>query len=218
VGITGVDGNGQSELIELLIGLRTPHSGTLALRGHPLAAPAPAQVRAQGVSLIPQDRRQEGLALSLTVEENLLLNTSLLATVTAGAFLPPVAIRRFAEQQIASFAIRPPLPAQPVAALSGGNQQRVVIARELGANPQVIIAANPTRGLDLAAARYVHHALCERCHQGVGILLISTDLDEVLALSHRVHVLYQGRLLGPVTPAVGREHIGRMMTGACLPS
>jgi simple sugar transport system ATP-binding protein len=105
-----------------------------------------------------------------------------------------------------------------VAALSGGNQQRVVIARELAANPQVIIAANPTRGLDFTAARYVHHALLAQCRQGAGILMVSTDLDEVLALSHRVYVLYEGKLLGPVPPTVGREQIGRMMTGACLPS
>jgi ABC-type uncharacterized transport system ATPase subunit len=218
VGITGVDGNGQSELIELLIAVRTPPKGALILHGHPLVAPTPAQLRAQGVSLIPQDRRHEGLALSLAVEENLLLNTHLLTRLTSGLFLLPAAIRRFAEQQMTAFGIHPPLPARPVAALSGGNQQRVVIARELASHPQVIIAANPTRGLDIAAARYVHHALLARCHQGAAILIISTDLDEVLALSHRIYALYQGRLLGPVSPAVGHEQIGRMMTGACVPS
>ncbi len=217
VGIAGVDGNGQTELVALLIGLRAPNQGTMRLRDQPITAPTPAGLRAVGVSLIPQDRRQEGLALTLAVEENLLLSTHLLETLTPGFLLPPSVVRHFATEQIARFTIRTPFPTQPVSALSGGNQQRVVIARELASNPEIIVAANPSRGLDVGATHYVHQVLLERCQRGAGVVLISTDLDEVLALSTRVYTLYQGQLLGPVEPAVGRAEIGRMMTGAWVP-
>jgi simple sugar transport system ATP-binding protein len=218
VGIAGVDGNGQTELVALLIGLLPPDQGTLWFRNHQVTAPTPATLRTAGVSLIPQDRRQEGLALPLTIEENLLLSTHLLDTLTPGRLLPPRAVRRFATEQIARFSIRTPFPTQLVSTLSGGNQQRVVIARELAFDPHLIVAANPTRGLDVGATRYVQQVLLERCEHGAGVVLISTDLDEVLALSNRIYTLYQGQLLGPVAPTVGRAQIGRMMTGACVPS
>jgi len=201
-------------LVAVLIGLQVPAQGTLRLRGQRVTAPTPASLRAAGVSLIPQDRRQEGLALPLTVEENLLLSTQLLETLTPGFLLPPSAVRRFATEQIARFTIRTPSPTQPVSALSGGNQQRVVVARELAFAPQLIVAANPSRGLDVGATRYVQQALRECCRRGAGVVLISTDLDEVLALSDRVYTLYQGQLSGPVEPTTGRAQIGRMMTGA----
>ena len=217
VGIAGVDGNGQTELVAVLIGLRAPAQGTMRLRDQPVTAPTPAGLRAAGVSLIPQDRRQEGLALTLAIEENLLLSTHLLETLTPGCLLPPSVVRRFATEQIARFTIRTPFPTQLVSALSGGNQQRVVIARELASDPEIIVAANPSRGLDVGATRYVHQVLLERCRRGAGVVLISTDLDEVLALSNRVYTLYQGQLLGPVEPIAGRAELGRMMTGAWVP-
>ena len=217
VGIAGVDGNGQTELVALLIGLRAPAQGTMRLRDQPVTAPTPAGLRAAGVSLIPQDRRQEGLALTLTIEENLLLSTHLLETLTPGFLLPPGAVRRFATEQITRFTIQTPFPTQLVSALSGGNQQRVVIARELASDPEIIVAANPSRGLDVGATRYVHQVLLERCRRGAGVVLISTDLDEVLALSNRVYTLYQGQLLGPVEPTAGRAELGRMMTGVWVP-
>jgi general nucleoside transport system ATP-binding protein len=217
VGIAGVDGNGQSELVALLIGLRAPAQGTMRLRDQRITAPTPARLRAAGVSLIPQDRRQEGLALTLAIEENLLLSTHLLDTLTPGFLLPPRLVRHFATEQIARFSIRTPFPTQLVSALSGGNQQRVVVARELAFDPQLIVAANPSRGLDVGATRYVHQVLLERCQRGAGVVLISTDLDEVLALSNRIYTLYQGQLLGPVEPAAGRAQLGRMMTGAWVP-
>jgi len=204
-------------LVAVLIGLRAPAQGTMRLRDQPVTAPTPAGLRAAGVSLIPQDRRQEGLALTLAIEENLLLSTHLLETLTPGCLLPPSVVRRFATEQIARFTIRTPFPTQLVSALSGGNQQRVVIARELASDPEIIVAANPSRGLDVGATRYVHQVLLERCRRGAGVVLISTDLDEVLALSNRVYTLYQGQLLGPVEPIAGRAELGRMMTGAWVP-
>ena len=213
VGIAGVDGNGQAELAELLLGLHPPTQGELRIQGRATRLTFPAQLRAAGVALIPHDRRHEGLALSLSIEENLLLNSQVLSTFTPGVHFSPYHMRRFAEKQIARFSIRAASPAQPVAALSGGNQQRVVIARELAQGPKILIAANPSRGLDINATEYVHQVLREHAQRGVGILLISTDLDEIIALSTEVYVLYQGHVLGPVDSPTDRATIGQMMTG-----
>jgi simple sugar transport system ATP-binding protein len=218
VGIAGVDGNGQTELIELLLGLRQPTHGTIAIEGTVVRRLTPTQMRTLGVSLIPQDRHREGLALPFSVEENLLLNSQRLASLTPNGFLAPTLVRQFALQQIAAFGIRTTSPAEPVSSLSGGNQQRVVIARELATNPKIIIAANPTRGLDIGATAYVHRTLIEHCQRGAGILFLSTDLDETLTLSHRIYAVYQGRFFGPVDPTTGRHTLGQMMTGVTITS
>lgn len=217
VGIAGVAGNGQTELAELLIGLRAPICGTMHLFGHPVTVPTPTRLRTSGIALIPQDRQREGLALPLAIEENLLLNTTVLEKQAPGIFLSPKKVRHFATTQMSRFQIRTTSPTQPVSYLSGGNQQRVVIARELASNPQILVAANPTRGLDVGATRYVHQTLLECCARGAGIVLISTDLDEILALSTRIYALYQGKFLGPVELTVGRTQLGRMMTGTWAP-
>lgn len=213
IGIAGVDGNGQAELAELLLGLLSPTQGEIYIQGHRMRARTPAQFRAAGVALIPHDRRHEGLALSLSIEENLLLNSQVLATFTPGRRFAPQRMRDFAEQQMTRFQIRAVSPAHPVAVLSGGNQQRVVIARELAQAPTVLIAANPSRGLDVGATSYVHQTLRDHAQRGASVLLISTDLDEIITLSTRVYALYQGRLVGPVPAISDRSTIGQMMTG-----
>jgi simple sugar transport system ATP-binding protein len=218
IGIAGVAGNGQTELAELLIGLQVPTRGTIHLFGQPVTVPTPARLRTAGIAFIPQDRQREGLALSLAIEENLLLSTTVLEKHAPGILLSPGKVRHFATRQISRFQIRTTSPAQPVGFLSGGNQQRVVIARELASDPQILVAVNPTRGLDIGATRYVHQALLECCARGAGIVLISTDLDEILALSTRIYALYQGKLLGPVEATIGRTQLGRMMTGTWEPS
>jgi simple sugar transport system ATP-binding protein len=159
VGIAGVDGNGQTELVASLIGLRAPVREILSIKGKCVKHPTPLALRTAGVAIIPHDRRKEGLALSLSIEENLLANTLLLSTLTDGFLLPASHVRRFAEEQIARFSIVPASPHQPAATLSGGNQQRIIIARELSTEPSVIIAANPSRGLDIAATQYIHQQL-----------------------------------------------------------
>ncbi|MBM4255970.1 MAG: ABC transporter ATP-binding protein [Deltaproteobacteria bacterium] len=218
VGIAGVAGNGQTELIEILLGLQQPTQGTITISGNQLRRSSPAQMRTLGIALIPQDRRQEGLALSLSVEDNLLLNSQRLATVSPGPFLSPSDLRHFAITQIDRFGIRTSSPFAATSSLSGGNQQRIVIARELATQPQLIIAANPTRGLDIGATDYVHRTLNEHCQRGAGVLLFSTDLDEILALSHRIYALYHGRLLGPVDPQIEPAILGQMMTGVTTAS
>jgi simple sugar transport system ATP-binding protein len=218
VGIAGVAGNGQTELSEILLGFRQPTQGTLSIKGIQLHQTTPAQRRALGVALIPQDRRHEGLALALSVEENLLLNTQRLSTLSPGLFLNLNDIHQFAVSQIKHFGIRTSSPTALASSLSGGNQQRVIIARELATNPHVIIAVSPTRGLDIGATDYVHRTLRDHCQRGAGVLLISTDLDEILALSHRIYALYQGRLVGPVEPTAGHATLGQMMTGVTTAS
>ncbi len=213
VGIAGVDGNGQTELAASLIGLRTPGQEILSIKGKRVKHPTPFTLRTAGVAIIPHDRRKEGLALSLSIEENLLANTLSLSTLTDGFLLSSSNMRRFAEEQITRFSIIPASPHQPVATLSGGNQQRLIIARELSTEPSVIIAANPSRGLDIGATQYIHQQLRERQAHGAGVFLISTDLDEILSLSDLVYVLYQGRLQGPVPPTTDREEISQMMSG-----
>lgn len=213
IGIAGVDGNGQAELAELLLGLLPSMRGEIRIQGRSIHPHTPAQLRAAGVALIPHDRRHEGLALALSIEENLLLNSHVLSTFTPGIHFSPQLMRRFAEQQMTRFRIRAASPAHPVATLSGGNQQRVVIARELAQDPKILIAANPSRGLDIGATAYVHQTLREHAQRGASVLLISTDLDEIITLSARIYVLYQGRLLGPVQSPSDRSAIGRMMTG-----
>jgi simple sugar transport system ATP-binding protein len=218
VGIAGVAGNGQTELIEVLLGFRQPTHGIFSIKGSRLHQTSPAQMRALGVALIPQDRHHEGLALSLSVEENLLLNTQRLSTLSPGLFLNPNDTYQFAVSQIDSFGIRTSSPTALVSSLSGGNQQRVVIARELATAPQVIVAVNPTRGLDIGATAYVHRTLRDHCQRDAGVLLISTELDEILALSQRIYALYQGRLVGPVEPTADRKLLGQMMTGVTATS
>ncbi len=213
IGVAGVDGNGQTELAESLMGLRHAAEETLSLKGQQLEHPIPAALRTAGVACIPQDRRKEGLALSLSIEENLLINQALLSHLKRGFFLPPSHVRRFAEEQIARFSITPPIPQQPVSSLSGGNQQRVIIARELSTEPSIVIAVNPSRGLDISATQYVHQQLRELQRRGTGVILISTDLDEILSLSNLVYVLYQGALRGPVLPTTTREELSQMMSG-----
>lgn len=213
IGIAGVDGNGQTELTELLIGLRSPSAGSLYLKGQNLVDQSPAKRRAAGIAIIPQDRRREGLATSLTIAENLLINAPLLANFSPGPLLSPLTVDRFAAAAISRFSIRTPNAHQLVSTLSGGNQQRVVIAREFSVPLKVIIAANPCRGLDIGATQYIHRQLREHQTNGVGVILISPDLDEILSLSTRVYTLYQGQLLGPVEPSVNREQLGQMMGG-----
>jgi general nucleoside transport system ATP-binding protein len=216
LGVAGVEGNGQTALVDCLTGCRSPDHGTIWLGTQDMSmCMTPAQMRSAGVAFIPQDRRREGLATELTIAENLLLNTHRLTTAIAGPLLTRATITHLAHQQIIRFAIHPPIPTSPVSTLSGGNQQRIVIARELASNPQLILAINPTRGLDVGATRYVQQTLIDHCCRGAGVLLISSDLDEIFALSTHIYTLYQGQLQGPVQPTVGgREQIGRMMAGA----
>lgn len=218
LGVAGVDGNGQRELYEVLLGLRGVSSGEVMLAsladstGNTTLTPGNA--RAAGISCIPPDRHREGLALSLSVAENFLLNSAELQRFTQRGILNVAAARAAAAERAKHFAIRFADLDQPVGGLSGGNQQRVIVARELARAPRLLVAVNPTRGLDVQATRAVATAIRTVVAQGCAVVLISTDLDELLDLSHRLAVLFRGRLSTPLSPPFDTTHIGELMAGA----
>ncbi|MCX8071018.1 MAG: ABC transporter ATP-binding protein [Candidatus Binatia bacterium] len=213
-GIAGVDGNGQRELFEVLAGLRPLRTGTLRIAGTPVTPRKPTDVLEAGVGFVPPDRHREGLILEMTVFENLLLHCRTLAQFTrASGALAWARARAHAEALVREYNIRAPGLDAPVRTLSGGNQQRVILARELAARPEILIAANPTRGLDFAATRFVFHTLAAAATNGAAVVLISTDLDEILALSDRVAVLYRGRLSAPLVPPIDPIELGALMGG-----
>ena len=212
LGFAGVDGNGQTELADCLSGMSKPQSGEILVEGIVLK-PSPKAVRDAQIGVIPADRQKRGLALSMSITENLTLGVQESGAFRNGPFLLAKALRERAEQLIVRFDIRAEGPNTLASSLSGGNQQKVVIARALAGEPRVVIAVNPTRGLDVGAISYVHKALREAQASGAAIVLISTELDEVLELSDRVAVLFDGRLMGIVPPETPREELGRLMGG-----
>jgi simple sugar transport system ATP-binding protein len=214
--VAGVEGNGQTELVEVVAGVASSTlrrlRGVVTIDGRPVRTPADA--REAGLAVVPPDRQRDGIVGPLALWENLLLACDeLRATAPRGWLARDSEIRR-ADARLRAFGVRPPDPTLPVASLSGGNQQRVVLARELGRGRLcAMVAANPTRGLDLAATAAVHGRLRELAASGVAIVVLSTDLDEVAALAGDVHVLYRGRLLGPLPASASRLEIGRLMAG-----
>jgi simple sugar transport system ATP-binding protein len=213
-GVAGVDGNGQGELADCLSGLARPVSGSVRVRGREIAGRRPAAFRRVGVALIPADRQARGLALPLSLTENFALGVIRDPAFRSGPFLRWPALRRRASDLIQQYDIRASGPESPVGSLSGGNQQKVVIARELSGNPAVIVAVNPTRGLDVGAIAYVHRTLRAARANGAAIVLISTELDEVRALAtRRVAVLYEGRIVGVVSPGALPQTFGLLMGG-----
>lgn len=213
LGFAGVDGNGQSELAQALTGLRAWTGGALHLNGKIVKRLRPQDMERYGIALIPPDRHREGLALTMTVAENLILEAACLPQFRRGPFLNHAALRRFAEQTAQDFDIRAENLNIQASSLSGGNQQKIVIARALWRKPSLLVAVSPTRGLDVAATSYVHSRLRERQAQGGAIVLISTELDEVIALSSRIAVLYEGRIAGIVPANTSRETLGLLMGG-----
>lgn len=208
-GIAGVDGNGQTELAEAVVGLRPRLAGTLQADDGAHRPTGPA--RRPGY--IPEDRQHSGLVLPLSVRDNLALEIYRLARFRWGPVLRLPRLWAATRAMAQRFDIRNTSERQPVATLSGGNQQKIVVARALDGERTLLVAVNPTRGLDLGATEYVHGQLRAARDSGVGVLLMSTDLDEVLALSDRVGVLFEGRLQGIVSPRAPREEIGQMMGG-----
>jgi simple sugar transport system ATP-binding protein len=213
VGVAGVDGNGQRELAETIAGLRDVEAGTV----HFADAPASRGRRARAMGHIPEDRQRTGLIAEFTLTENLILKTHDRPPVARWWGLDLGAAREVTERAMAEFDIRAPGPDTPAGALSGGNQQKLILARELGLDSRFVLAVQPTRGLDVGANDYVHRRLIGARDRGVAVLLISTDLEEILALSDRVLVLYEGQVMG-VLPraAAGREVVGLMMAGTRL--
>lgn len=215
LGIAGVDGNGQSELIEALTGLRSVDSGQVLLLGQDITNRTPRHISEAGLSHIPEDRHKHGLVLDFTVSENMVLETYFHPEYSSKGFLNTDAIDRHAEELIKEFDVRTPSIHNKARSLSGGNQQKAIIAREIHKNPNLLIAAQPTRGLDVGAIEFVHKQLIAQRDQGRAVLLISFELDEIMNVSDRIVVIYEGQIVGEVYPrATNDQELGLMMSGS----
>jgi ABC-type uncharacterized transport system ATPase subunit len=216
LGVAGVEGNGQTELAEVLAGLRTFDSGSVLLCGQPLPNGDPRAAREAGVAHIPEDRLKNGSATELSVAENLIVDRYYKRPYAVRGALSLRAIRQNAQRLIERFNIVAKSPETPLSALSGGNMQKVVLARELSASPRLLIAAQPTRGVDIGAIEFIHAQLLEARAQGLAILLISADLSEVMRLSDRLIVLHNGQIVAQFDDpsALSEEEIGLHMLGS----
>lgn len=214
VGIAGVDGNGQRELVEAIMGLRRPASGSVLLDRKDITHSSPASTIESGVSHVPEDRHRRGLVLEFDLIENLALGDHGRAPFSKYGVLDRGQMQQMAEQRISDYDVRTPSAHLAAANLSGGNQQKLVLARELGRDPDLLVAAQPTRGLDVGAIEFVHRRILEERDSGKAVLLVSMELEEVLSLSDRVLVMYEGRIAAHFdSPPFDEERIGYFMTG-----
>jgi simple sugar transport system ATP-binding protein len=214
LGVAGVQGNGQTELVEALTGLRHPVEGRIELLGTDVTHGTPRQITELGTAHIPEDRQRDGLVLSYPVADNLVLNTYYIQPFAEGAILQPEAILRHSMDLIEAFDIRAPSALVDVSTLSGGNQQKVIVARELSRPIKLLVAAQPTRGLDVGSIEYIHGRLIEKRDEGVAVLLVSTELEEIMQLSDRIAVMYRGQIVDIVAiEEASKERIGLLMAG-----
>ncbi|CAM3976901.1 ATP-binding cassette domain-containing protein [Alkalicoccus chagannorensis] len=214
VGVAGVDGNGQTELVEALTGLRQAKKGTIHISGENTTSFKPRRVTQTGVGHIPQDRHKHGLVLDFTIGENMLLQTYYEHPFTKNGILNYNTIYEKAKELIEEFDVRTPHEKTMARALSGGNQQKAIIAREVDRSPKLLIAAQPTRGLDVGAIEFIHKKLIEERDKGRGILLVSLELEEVLNVSDRIAVIYEGEIVDIVEASeTNEQELGLLMAG-----
>lgn len=217
VGVVGVSGNGQYELAQMIAGLRAATTGKIEVGRQVVTGQSPAVMQALGVSYIPEERMLDGVVKNFTVAENLILEDHARKPFARGGlFMDFRAITDACKRAISDYEIKTPGTEVPIKNLSGGNIQKLVLARELSRRPQVLIAAQPTRGVDIGATEYIHKRLLDERARGTAILLISEDLDEIRALSDRIIVMYEGRILGVVPGDVNIRQLGAMMAGTSL--
>jgi simple sugar transport system ATP-binding protein len=212
--IAGVQGNGQTEVTEALIGLEAATAGDIRISGHSVATMSTDEILDLGVGFVPEDRMHDGLVGSFSVADNLVLDTFDKAPFASRGTLNLAEIRRNADYRIQEFDVRTPGPEAPAGTLSGGNQQKVVLARELSRPLKLLIVAQPTRGLDVGSMEFVHRRIVEERDKGTAVVLVSTELDEVLALADRIAVMYRGRIAGEVPAGTSAEEIGLLMAGS----
>lgn len=218
-GIAGVDGNGQTELIEVLTGLRKPETGLISLSGKSIYGKSPRKVIDSGVGHIPEDRHKRGLILKYSLYENVVLGTQHKKPFSNGIVMNYKAIKDHCNNLIEEFDIRTPNEDVMASSLSGGNQQKLVAAREIAKDPQLLIASQPTRGLDVGAIEYIHKRLVNERDEGKAVLLISLELDEILALSDRIGVMYDGKIVSVLDRKDATEQkLGILMAGGSLSS
>ncbi|HXF37145.1 MAG TPA: ABC transporter ATP-binding protein [Actinomycetota bacterium] len=213
--VAGVQGNGQTELVEAVTGLRPVAAGTVRILGRDATRAGPRAVLRSGVGHVPEDRQRDGLIATFTIADNLVLNTYDLPPYARWIVRDEEAVVAAAEERVRAFDIRTPSVRLPVSTLSGGNQQKVIVAREFSRPIRVLVASQPTRGLDVGSIEYIHRRIVAARQGGVAVLIVSSELDEVLALADRVAVMYRGRIVD-VLPAVraSRDLVGLLMAGA----
>jgi general nucleoside transport system ATP-binding protein len=214
LGIAGVQGNGQTELCQALMGLLPAASGTVHLNNHDVTGSTPRNRLRAGIGYIPEDRQQDGLVSSFPVSENIVLDTYDRRPYASGFALNLTAIRETAEQRVEEYDIRTQSIGTPVGTLSGGNQQKVILAREVGRDLTLLLASQPTRGLDVGSIEFVHRRIIEERDRGVAVILVSSELDEIYALSDRIAIMYEGRFTGFRPPDVPVEELGLLMAGS----
>jgi simple sugar transport system ATP-binding protein len=213
VAIAGVQGNGQTELTEALLGLQDQVVGRIELDGRPLSGLSVTKVLGEGVGFVPEDRKEDALVAEFTIAENLMLDRSDGAPFVRSGALQRRTLTDFAEEKVKQFDVRAQGIQTPVGRLSGGNQQKVVLARELSRDLKLFVAAQPTRGLDVGSIEFVHQQIVATRDAGIPVIVVSTELDEVVALADRIAVMYRGRLVGIVPGDTSREVLGLMMAG-----
>jgi simple sugar transport system ATP-binding protein len=211
--IAGVDGNGQSELAEAIIGLAEPRAGSISLDGTDLAGLSVKERLRKGVGFVPEDRSTDGVIGSFTIRENMILDLYDAQPYAKGLQLQPAVIREEAQKKVGEFDIRLTSIDDPISTLSGGNQQKVVLARELGRPLRLLVASQPTRGLDVGSIEFVHKRIIAERDSGTPCVIVSTELDEVLNLADRIAVMYRGRVVGVVPADTPRDVLGLMMAG-----
>lgn len=214
LGIAGVQGNGQTELVEALTGLRPAQQGKVELLGQDISHATPRAITELGSAHVPEDRQRDGLILTFPVADNLVLNTYYQQPFSKGVVMQEKVILSSADQRIQDFDIRTPGSLTPAGSLSGGNQQKVIVAREFSRPIKLLIASQPTRGLDVGSVEYIHSQIMAKRDQGCAVLLVSSELDEIMALSDRIAVMYRGRIVD-VLPAESatKETVGLLMAG-----
>ncbi|RLD04270.1 MAG: heme ABC transporter ATP-binding protein [Chloroflexota bacterium] len=214
LGIAGVQGNGQTELVKAITGLSHPVEGKMTLDGQDITHANPRTITEIGSAHIPEDRQQDGLVLSATIADNMVLNTYYLEPFAKNVIIQEDKVLENAEMIIDNFDVRTPSPLIPVGSLSGGNQQKVIVGREFSRPIKFLVAAQPTRGLDVGSIEYIHNRLLEKRDDGCAILLVSTELDEVMELSDRIAVMFEGKIIAVVdAEGATKEQIGLLMAG-----
>jgi ABC-type uncharacterized transport system ATPase subunit len=215
LGIAGVQGNGQTELVEICTGMRPARGGQVLIGGVDYTNASPRKITEAGTAHIPEDRQEDGLVLNYSIADNLVLNTYYLPPFASGVARNDKAINEQAERLVKEYDVRTPSPYVNVGTLSGGNKQKVIIARELSRPIRLLIAAQPTRGVDVGSIEFIHKTIVAQRDAGTAVLLISAELDEILSLSDRIAVMYHGKIVAVVDAnAVSREDLGLMMAGA----
>ena len=217
VGIAGIDGNGQSELIQAITGLRKIESGSVELKGQSIVGLHPRQITEMSVSHVPEDRHRDGLVLEMMISENIALQTYYKEPLSKKGILNYSNIINYAKKLMQEFDVRAASEIVPASALSGGNQQKAIIAREVDRNPDLLIVSQPTRGLDVGAIEYIHKRLIQERDNGKAVLVVSFELDEILNVSDRIAVIHDGKIQGIVTPeTTNKQELGVLMAGGEL--